>query len=394
MVSIKRLQLNNFKSFRSLDFEMKPLNILIGPNGAGKSNLISFFKMMAGAADKQLASYVFGAGGLDQIRWKGSTPKESVEWKLNFESASEPDLSYSGKLTQIGVTFIVADEELSREPYIIGKDRWKFLVRKNGRLVMLNYPHRGGQDGEETTVVEERNDSATELILAQRKHLVFDELQGILQDWTIFRGFGEKALENIHQAQAIEVVNPLRLKPDGSNLASVLHNLANEAQYADANDHLQDLIRLAFPDFDRLALVTAGTGRVELQWRTKNRWQFPAQALSDGMLRFLGLAVLLNLPDMPPLIAIDEPEVGLHPRLIPLLAGMLKAASQRTQIVVTTHNPELLNAPDIELGDIVLVDNVEGETTLKRVEKDDYLEIWMKKYQDNFGRLWVLDKLR
>jgi len=75
MVSIKRLQLTNFKSFRHLDFEMKPLNILIGPNGAGKSNLISFFKMMASAADKQLASYVFGAGGLDQIRWRGDTEK-------------------------------------------------------------------------------------------------------------------------------------------------------------------------------------------------------------------------------------------------------------------------------------------------------------------------------
>ncbi|MFN3492114.1 MAG: AAA family ATPase, partial [Anaerolineales bacterium] len=237
-----------------------------------------------------------------------------------------------------------------------------------------------------------------ELALSQiRNHVnlpLMNQIRRTIEDWTIFRGFGERALENIHQAQAIEVVNPLRLKPDGSNLASVLHNLANEAQYADANDHLQDLIRLAFPDFDRLALVTAGTGRVELQWRTKNRWQFPAQALSDGMLRFLGLAVLLNLPDMPPLIAIYEPEVGLHPRLIPLLAGMLKAASQRTQIVVTTHNPELLNAPDIELDDIVLVDNVEGETTLKRVENDDYLEMWLKKYSGQFGRLWVMGKLR
>lgn len=239
--------------------------------------------------------------------------------------------------------------------------------------------------------------NSRELAVAQvndGSYPILNEIRNIIEDWAVFRGFGEKALENIHQAQAIEVVNPLRLKADGSNLASVLHSMANESQYTDAHDHLQDIIRLAFPDFDSLKLVTAGTGRVELQWRTKNRWQFPAQALSDGMLRFLGLAVLLNLPDMPPLIAIDEPEVGLHPRLIPLLAGMLKAASTRTQIVVTTHNPELLNAPDIALEDIVLVDNDDGETTLKRVEKDDYLEMWLRKYSGQFGRLWVMDKLR
>jgi len=391
MVSIKRLQLTNFKSFRHLDFEMKPLNILIGPNGAGKSNLISFFKMMAGAADKQLASYVFGAAGLDQLRWKGATSKDSVEWKLDFEGASEPNLQYSGKLTQVGSTFMVADEELSREPYLMGKDRWKFLLRQNGRLVMLN-PRRGQPDGDSPSTFEERNDSATELILAQRQQSIFDELRDTLKDWTIFRGFGERALENIHQTQQIELVTPLRLKADGSNLASVLQVLT--ADYVDFKEDLYDTLQLAFPNFTDLVIRPAGTGRVELQWRTKNRWQFPAQSLSDGMLRFIGLATLLNLPELPPLIAIDEPEVGLHPRLIPLLAGMLRIAARRTQLIVTTHSPELLNAPDIELEDIVLVNNERGETTLNRVTTDEYLEMWLRKYSDQFGRLWVMGKLR
>lgn len=393
-MAIKRLQIRNFKSYRQVEFELASLNILIGANGVGKSNLISFFRMMAMGASKQLGEYVFGAGGLDELRWRGAAKTEGIEWQIDFDDAIEPELRYSGRMIPVGNSrFLVDDEEVSRAPYDRTKDRWKFLVRRDGRVVIFHARSQGQYNPDPGGADEFTNERDTEFILAQRSvGGALGRLRETMSDWTTFRGFGEKALENIHQAQQMESVSPLRLKADGSNLASVIQTLA--ADYPDFKEELDERLTSAFPDFRELVIRPVGTGRVELMWRDTRRWQFPAQSLSDGMLRFIGLATLLNLPDLPPLILIDEPEIGLHPRLIPLLGGLLRNAALRTQLIVTTHSPELLNAPDIALEDIVLVDAVDGETRLSRPRHTEYLDLWLKKYQGEYGRLWVMDKLK
>ena len=108
------------------------------------------------------------------------------------------------------------------------------------------------------------------------------------------------------------------------------------------------------------------------------------------MLRFLGLATLLLLPDPPPLIAIDEPEVGLHPRLLSLLAALMKQASERTQLVVATHSPQLISAESLDPDDIVLVEMEDGKTKLNRPDPEE-LRRWLERY--TLGNLWVMGKL-
>ena len=127
-----------------------------------------------------------------------------------------------------------------------------------------------------------------------------------------------------------------------------------------------------------------------MRWVNKSGWDFPARATSDGMLRFLALATLLLLPEPPSLIAIDEPEIGLHPRLIPRLAELLKDASQRTQIVVATHSPLLLNAEAIQPEDVVVVDLENGETQFKRLDSGD-LKMWLERF--TLGNLWTMGRL-
>jgi predicted ATPase len=236
--------------------------------------------------------------------------------------------------------------------------------------------------------------SNQELVVTQLRdpirYPLLDEIRRLLNDWTIFRGFGEGALKNVYESQLLDITEPLRLDAQGRNLVSVLHAIANDTKYAEADDALRAILASAFDDFSKLDVRTLAAGRVGLYWRTQNRWQFPASQMSDGMLRFLGLATLLLLPDPPSLIAIDEPEVGLHPELIPLLAGLLKKASAHTQLIVATHSPQLLNAEAIELDDIVVVEREAGRTTLDRPDSER-LRLWLERY--TLGNLWVMGKL-
>jgi predicted ATPase len=161
-------------------------------------------------------------------------------------------------------------------------------------------------------------------------------------------------------------------------------------------EKLKQQTELTFPDFKELYMPLAGEGTVSFQWSSKD---FPlkpigASQLSDGILRFLGLAAILlqaNLPEPPALIAIDEPEIGLHPKLLPYLGGLLKQASERTQIIVSTHSPQLLNSEAIELQDIVLVERHNGETVMKRADSQQGLARWLDRY--TLGQLWTMGRL-
>ncbi len=401
MPQIKALTLINYKSLRNVEIELSPLNILIGKNGAGKSNLISFFRLLCEAANEHLADSLRGMGGFNEIRWRRSNERDSVEWELALKNLKQVDhpIYYSGQLTGRGTSFSVGLEEVSRDPYPGYQDRYRFLSVSDGRIRFLAAKTGDIENEMESeTDYKEYNYKDQELVVAQVRDPVryplLDEIRHSLSDWMVFRGFGENALQNIYKSQALEASDPLRLDPQGLNLVSVLHSLANEAQYSSAYAALIDILEEAFPDFQKLDLKIVATGMVELHWRSRdfpNKPAFPARSVSDGMLRFIGLATLLLLPDPPPLVVIDEPEIGLHPELIPLLAGLLKQASERTQIIVTTHSPALLSSEDIELSDIVLVERKNGETIMERADSRANLDRWLERY--TLGQLWTMGKL-
>jgi predicted ATPase len=395
MVKIDTLSIRNFKSIESLDeFELRPLNILIGPNGSGKSNFVTFFRLLKRAANGRLADFVNNEiGGIDEVRYKGATNKQTIDWQLKLtalETISDSHIYYKARLGNRGNRFIFRSEEVQREPKEGYTEGFNLLGAYDGYIRHLSSVgnDENGNDEYDSGFEYNGEESAFEYARNPKRYPTVDEVRRFLGDFAILRGFGENSLDNIHRSQPISVINPLRVDADGKNLVSVLYKLMQDTEYDGVKEELENTLKIAFADFRRLAFPPVASNKVELQW--VNRWGFPARSISDGMLRFLVLATQLLLPDPPPVILIDEPEIGLHPRLIPLLAELLKSASEQSQVIITTHSPQLLSAEAIELSDVVLVHNDDGKTVLERPD-EQRLDRWLERY--TLGGLWTMGKL-
>jgi predicted ATPase len=395
MPILKRLKIDDFLSYQQLDLGPGGLNILLGRSGSGKSNLLKFFHLLARSAEKQLFSEMLRLGGVRQVRHKNRLKQAAMPqgpaWHLEFDSlGAQDDVHYDVRLQSADekVNFVVDQEVVSRPPYETYVDRFEYLGRYRTRIRHLR-ALRDTQTENEADVDE--GELAIAQIIDKARYPIMHELRETLSQWTIYRGLGPEMLENLHNSQMLSVVEPLRLKVDGSNFHSVLYALLNDGDYSAEQDLLHDILSQAFPDFKSLALPPAAAGRIQLEWQTRYG-QFPSAAISDGMLRFLFLTTMLILPKLPPLLAIDEIELGLHPDLIRLLGGLLKEAAQRTQLFITTHNPLLLNAREIDLlSDVMLVDSQDGTTTIRRVEDSDDLRHWLEEFSP--GEVWAMGKL-
>jgi predicted ATPase len=181
-----------------------------------------------------------------------------------------------------------------------------------------------------------------------------------------------------------------RVESDGNNLISVLHTLYSEDRAF--KTELNTAMRAAFgEEFEELVFPPAEDGRIQLRlrWRSLKREQ-SASDLSDGTLRFLFLLAVLGSSEPPPLIAIDEPETGLHPSMLPLVAEFAAEAARRTQVILTTHSPQFLNAFQNRADIVTVVESREGKTQLRRLPEAD-LTRWLEHYQ--LGELWLSDEL-
>lgn len=408
MPRITEIHIQNFKSLRDVQLNMRPLNILIGENNSGKSNFLSFFEMMRYAADENLNDYINTLGGFSEVVWRGErrVPLDSnLSWKLDIENllsevihGDDTRLSWEVTLSGQGKNaFRVTKEKILSQTAYSGRNYEQILWAGDGTIFSLK--NELGEVIEEydphgvssASIYQER-----ELILAQRrdpKLRKLDTLRKYFADWVIYHGFGTDVLQEIRQTQKLNVVHPFRVHPAGRDLVSILHVLHNEARYERNYQNLVDAIQMAFPDFKRFEFRLTGSGSVALYVGSQDFQgeSFAASELSDGILRFLMLATLLLLPEPPALIAIDEPEIGLHPKLLPYLGGLLKQASAHTQIIVSTHSPQLLSAEAIELQDIVLVERRDGATVMQRADSQHGLERWLDRY--TLGQLWTMGRL-
>lgn len=407
MARLTRLKVQNYKSLRNVDLDLKwhPLNIVIGKNGAGKSNLIGLLRLLSHAVrDPNGLSDTINRemGGIREIIWRDAKDKnESITIRLEFDkinSVLNTDmLYYEIQITQVknSNAYYIGKEELSRDPYEGHDKNYIFLGAYDRQLKILNLDKGQDQKGQDQNEAESEDYNDQALMIGQlrtNRYRVIGEIREAIGDWVNFRGFGEGALQNIYTAQSLtmDAQRPLRLKADGSNLIALLAALKENADYADSYEQLTDALSAAFGDFKELNFLSVSFGNAELLWRFQNKWQLPARSLSDGTLRFLGLAVLLNLPEPPALIALDEPEIGLHPKMLPILAEMLKAASKNSTVIVATHSPEILSTEAIKPDDIVLVEKEQYETQFERPQVDR-LRLWLERY--TLGNLWTMGKL-
>jgi predicted ATPase len=175
------------------------------------------------------------------------------------------------------------------------------------------------------------------------------------------------------------------LEPDSQNLGSVLSHLQLSERWSEFNQYLTRFL----PRFERCTITSAG-GQVQIYIHESGLKQpIPATRLSDGTIRFMAILAQLLSPTPPPLICMEEPELGLHPDAIALLATLLQEASARTQLIVTTHSDALVSALT-EVADSVMVCEYQGGTVLKRIESEK-LRFWLEKYQ--LGEIWRIGEI-
>ncbi len=392
---LKTIKVQGLLSFRDVELEMRPLNVLIGPNAAGKSNLIEIMALLQ-AVPRDLAGFFRRSGGISDWLWKGSEmPAEagSVEAVVGNVTGQMSSLRYALSLDEKGQQFDIVEERLENEiPSPNYTDPFQFFRVTNGygRLA-VNWREAEGLIQEDASRRQQtqliRRDDLTpgQSILQQRKdpslyremHLVarqFDAIR-LYREWNMGRNSA------IRRPQPTDAITDF-LEEDFANLSLMLNRLEGGAELPDIEEQLKRF----YETYDRVGVsIQANTAQLWIREKGLSS-AVPATRLSDGTLRFLALLTILCHPTPPPLVCIEEPELGLHPDIIHQVAKLLLDASQRTQLIVTTHSAELVDHLWEDPESVVICERYpETGTELNRLKKEE-LKSWLERYE--LGELW------
>ncbi len=343
MSVIRTITIQGFRSIAELRaLELRPLNVLIGANGSGKSNFLGALDLLQTAL-RNVSEYVTRSGGADSLLHFGVKVTSMIRFALSFEDRRD---------------------DFSLELRFGAPDR---LVP---RIEVATTTPPADSESQQTMDLTEA-------------------LQFELEQWCLYHfhdtGFASplKMTADLHDNR--------HLRPDGSNLAAFLYFLCkkHESSYT----QIRRTIGLAAPFFDDFTLkpLALNEDKIRLEWRhVGSDAYFDASSLSDGTLRFIALATLLLQPASlrPNLILLDEPELGLHPYAITLLASLLKQASVESQVIVATQSPILLD--HFEAEDVLVAERVNGATQLRRLDGET-LKVWLEDY--SLGQLWEKNEL-
>jgi len=380
---IQRLRVSGLLSFglRGIDLPLTSLNVLIGPNGSGKSNLLEILALLR-AAPTKLASPMMTMGGVREWLWKGPGSRREglVEVTVGGPEAG-PLIQHNLVITEHGGRFVVVDEQIGkRQPQdaLEGIKIEYFFQRGNPMLFDVDAQIRHLRP--ESIKPEE---SILSQIRDPERYPMLRLLQESYPRMELFRSWAFGPLTDIRRPQSTHDRGDF-LADGGQNLPLVLSQLTSAVK----SEFLASL-RYLYEGIEDYRLAISG-GDVLLYLREQGGREIPATRLSDGTLRYLGLLAILLHPHLPPLIAIEEPELGLHPDVIPHIAELMIAASQRTQLVVTTHSRMLVDALSEHPGSVIVCEKVNGESQFERLEPDR-LALWLEKY--SLGELWSMGEL-
>lgn len=359
--SLDKITIEGFKSIRSLEnFELKPLNVLIGGNGAGKSNFIDFFRLLRAMMQlplpnlesTNLHTFIQSSGGSDDFLFNGPKITKQIEAELFFGQNG-----YRFILAPTAVeTFFIAREETY---YKHSGQPWKLIGQGIQVPQLLNEKNKPGVSGGQSVAWH-----------------IYDSIDA----WTIYHFHDTSIFAPMRRSETIHDHNYLRF--DAANIAPYLFYLLN----TNNNTYRQivETIRLAAPFFGDFILQPDMNEKVRLLWKQKGSdYPLKPHHLSDGTLRFICLVTALLQPNLPYTIIIDEPELGLHPYAISILAELIKATSRRIQLVICTQSPTLVD--NFEPEDIVVVNRENGASTFRRLDQKD-LSAWLEDY--SLGELW------
>ncbi|MEK7450288.1 MAG: AAA family ATPase, partial [Planctomycetota bacterium] len=220
------------------------------------------------------------------------------------------------------------------------------------------------------------------LVKEAQRYPILGEFAQSIEKW----GFYKVASQTL--TKPVQIIKQLRINEDGSNTAAVLHIARNE--HFDGFKQIEEYLKEAVPELEELRteISEGAVGNTHIAIKEKGSdMSIPSWNMSDGTLRFIALLTILLNPKPTPLICIEEPENHLHPGLMELLAHVLKQASEKTQVLVTTHSPYLLN--HLKPKDVVIVTKKDGHTEVKEMSKTAGLQEALKVL--GLGELWLGD---
>ena len=379
---ITRIKFGGYRLLSDFEADLKPLTVVIGANASGKSSLIDCLRLVRECCEHPIntaigwhwgASSLLTAGsGNSQLTWEVDFRKPWAAYWDDVPFEEDKPLSYEVVLKSDAQGLMYAQYEVLRNlhPAPRHQESLKHLEatpyrrhifdREKHRLIPFDMEQSapaGVQDSGTAaaipagTIASQRESA---LLLSQirffKEFPVPAAARFFFVRMAFYPGF-DVTRSSALRTRAAEIKPMATLEANGDNLGTVLHDILTRYDFRSTAEELRDYLRVAYPAFEEIHCdTTHGTPpqvlvgiREKSMSRSMYLWD-----LSDGMLRFLCLATALLNPIPPSLVAIDEPELGLHPGLLPIVAEMIKAASERTQVLVTTHSPDLLNCFGID----------------------------------------------
>lgn len=369
-MKITELHIEGFRSLKNVTWKPGDLNVIIGPNGSGKSNLLRMLELISAAAQGRLSPQIQTSGGIDAIVWDG---------QINV------------------IRYLVAGSQIEGLDYNVGYQVAFKRLGKGGNFQVEREDFSSGdtayvRQGQEAFVTEASKPEGAKITpeAVETEETLLPQVAAPIAGFRSIQLFHKQLInwpiyQNIRVDQQATIRLPTvtrvekQVAADAQNLVNVLHTLYTGDR--DFKHSVNTAMRAAFgDDFDELIFPPASDQRIQLRvrWKTLKREQSAAD-LSDGTLRFLFLITILASPSPPPLIAIDEPETGLHPSMLPIIAEYAVDAAERTQVIFTTHSDQFLDAFGETKPTTTVAKWENGETTLTTLNGDE-LDYWLKDY--------------
>jgi predicted ATPase len=364
MNQLSQLHLEGFRSIKEADIEFRPLNVMIGANGAGKSNLIDFFRMLNYAMSRGFQkNYIPDRGPASHILHFGPDRTPVVHAELDFRTEVGNNF-YRFTMARVKQddTFIFTEEEVQYHADVYERPTPPIPLGPGG--------HRESGLAEPWT----QNDATVRFI------------KRLIGGCRVYQ-FHDTGVESFLRGKPFLDDNRY-LRADGGNVPAVLFRL--KEQYPDYHADILRNLQAVLPWLDDLVLEPEGPPDkriIALRWRAAGHpeYDFVAGQLSDGSLRIIALVTLLLLPDelLPDLLIIDEPELGLHPAAEQVIAGLIKYASRRRQVIVSTQSSTFID--HFSADDIIVVENEDGKSTFTR-QSSEALGKWLERY--TLSQIW------